>query len=264
MANNWGDTFAAAFSNSYEGAAERKFKKWLENQNSSRPVYSLDGTGKLVPVGAVPDGSQVISPNYMMTPEQKMEMELEKVDRKAQQAQLSTARKAFDTYSSDAMQAMTALEKIEKYSKDLPDFKRGVMNQVGAKVKTGVNQFAKEKNVTRYIGVVAQELIPMARKLMEEKGPITEFDVARVEKGFGDLTIPQEDRLALINELRNKVKQAILNKMNTSEYSFKDITGKYKMIADKVFGKTMKFNVGGTDYEIPLEEVDDFKKEMGL
>src|SRR3990167_3897373 len=63
----------------------------------------------------------------------------------------------------------------------------------------------------------AQELIPMARKLMEEKGPITEFDVARVEKGFGDITLPLEDKLFLMDQLRAKVNQALQAKMGLAQ-----------------------------------------------
>jgi hypothetical protein len=263
---NWGEMFGEAFSKSYGNAQENanKFREWQEEQNKTKDVYTIGQDGKPMLSGVVPAGSQVISPTFMMTPQDKVEMEQNKIEQKAQKSQLSTARKSFDAYSSDAMQALTALDKIEKYSTDLPQFGRGVLAQTKAKVTTGVSQYAKEKNITRYLGTLAQELIPMARKLMEEKGPITEFDVARVEKGFGDLTTPQEDRIVLIGELRNKVKQAIMNKMDVSEYSFKDIASKYKMLGEKVFGKTMKFKIGSDEFDIPLSEVDDFKKEMGI
>lgn len=119
------------------------------------------------------------------------------------------ARKDLQNYASDANQALVALDKIEKYSAGLGDFKTGLKNQVVAKGKAFIDKFSKEENMTNYLGVVSQEFIPMARKLMEEKGPITEFDVARVEKGFGDVTTPLKTKKLLINELRNKVARAI-------------------------------------------------------
>lgn len=119
------------------------------------------------------------------------------------------ARQGLNTYLSDANQVMVALNKIERESKNLGDFSRGLFGQTVAKTKIAVGSYAKDKNIARYEGVVAQELIPLARKLMEERGPITEWDVSRVEKGLGDKTLPLEDKLFLINEMKDKVKQAI-------------------------------------------------------
>ena len=59
----------------------------------------------------------------------------------------------------------------------------------------------------------------LTRKIMEEKGPITEFDVARVEKGLGNVTAPLEDKIFLLNELRNKIRQAIMNKNESAGIS---------------------------------------------
>lgn len=134
-------------------------------------------------------------------------------EQKNRMKEQSKNRQALNIYSSDANQALGALDKIEGEAKNLGDFQRGFIPQFMAKAKVGYKRFAKDQDLARYEGVVAQELIPMARKLMEEKGPITEFDVARVEKGFGDITLPLEDKLFLMDQLRAKVNQALKAKM---------------------------------------------------
>lgn len=157
----------------------------------------------------------------------KAQLELNKSIRTDHQKQLFTARKSFDVYQADANQALVAIDKIESQAKNLPEYRRGGLNQITGRIDAAYKEFSKDKEVTRYLGVVSQELIPMARKLMEEKGPITEFDVARVEKGLGDITAPLEDKKFLLNELRDKVKQALLTKSKIAEISQEDIEGKY-------------------------------------
>jgi hypothetical protein len=126
-------------------------------------------------------------------------------------------------YKDDAMQALVALDKIEKYAETLGDFSRGVIPQAYSKAATGVGKFAKDKKVSLYEGAVSQEFIPMARKLQEEKGPITEFDVKRVEKGFGEITTPLADKKTLINEYRLKVRKAVENKLEQAGKSVEDL-----------------------------------------
>lgn len=145
-----------------------------------------------------------------------------------EETQLFEAKKQFDKYQSDANQTLMAIDKIEAQAKKLPEFKRGMINQLGANFDVMVKKMGKEQEVTRYIGVVSQELIPMARKLMEEKGPITESDVQRVEKGLGDLTTPLEDKMFLLGELRDKVKKALELKKDIAQISDADISTKYQ------------------------------------
>ena len=147
----------------------------------------------------------------------KNQMSQQLVEKKAKLGESTARRKSLDTYMGDANQALVALEKIEKGAKKLGDFNRGAIPQLGAKISMGFKKFSKDEDVTRYLGVLAQELIPMARKLMEEKGPITESDVKRVEMGFGDLTTPLKDKIFLINELKGKVKQSLEMKMGLVE-----------------------------------------------
>lgn len=166
--------------------------------------------------------------------------------------QVFAARKSFDTYQSDANQALVAIKKIREQSKNLPKFERGFIEQTKAKATAALGEYSKDKEITRYQGVVAQELIPMARKLMEEKGPITEFDVDRVEKGLGDLTTPQEDKTFLLDELQNKVFRALKSKSEIAELSPEDIKGKYSKVFKEAsqidFPETIKTTSQAIDY----------------
>lgn len=147
------------------------------------------------------------------------------------------ARESLDEYTSDASQALVAVDKIENYARKLGDFKTGYLNQAKAKVSTGIATFGKEENITEYLGVVSQELIPLARKIMEEKGPITEFDVKRVEKGLGDLTTPLKTKIKLLRELRMKVRRAIDNKADVARISKSELHRKYPTLIKMLAGK---------------------------
>jgi hypothetical protein len=139
------------------------------------------------------------------------------------------AREELRKYASDAHQVLGALKNIEaKTKKVLPDAGRGVISQTIQKGKYALGQYSADENITRYIASVNSELIPLARKLMEEKGPITEFDVARVEKGLGNANLPLEDRLAIIGDLKSKVYSALEQK--------RQVAGMDKDEFDKVYG----------------------------
>lgn len=155
-------------------------------------------------------------------------------EKREEAKQLSKARKDMDAYSSDALQALTALDKIEKQAEKLPAFKPGLLNQALGRTEAAYKSFSKEKNVTDYLGVVSQELIPLARKLMEEKGPITEFDVTRVEKGLGDMTVPLETKKFLLAQMRDKVRQALKNKAEVAEMSEEEVRSKYKTLFNRL------------------------------
>lgn len=166
--------------------------------------------------------------------EEQIQRDLDIKDRQENVKQVSKARKDLDTYTSDAMQSLVALDKIEAQAKELGEFRRGFLEQTAAKISTGVGSYSKDEKITKYLGVLSQELIPMARKLMEEKGPITESDVDRVEKGFGEITVPLEDKIFLAEELRNKVREALKNKSQVAEISEEEFKGKYKSLYEKL------------------------------
>ena len=175
-----------------------------DGSSGGKGVYMVDPyTGEIKQAGNIPVGSKI----YKGVGDQ--ETRLDYREQTKEQDRVFKAKQGLDAYLSDANQVNVALNKIEKMAKELGDFKRGIVGQTYAKVKTGVGAYAKDEKINRYLGVVAQELIPLARKVMEEKGPITEWDVQRVEKGLGDLTAPLSDKLFLINEMRSKIKEAI-------------------------------------------------------
>jgi hypothetical protein len=84
-------------------------------------------------------------------------------------------------------------------------------------------------------------MIPMARKLMEEKGPITEFDVKRVEKGFGDVTTPLAQKVKLIGELRGKLQKAAKNKMEVAKMSELEFASNYTSLYINLFPEKAAF-----------------------
>lgn len=160
------------------------------------------------------------------------------------------ARKNLDEYAGNAMQVMDALDRIETQSKELGDFGRGVIPQAVAKATYAAKKYGKDQAVTRYEGTVQRELIPLARKVAEEKGPISEFDVARLEKAFGEGTTPLEDKIFLINEIRGKLKQSVMLKKDMAKLSDKEFKAKYgkldKKFAPKEEGNASSLKVGGT------------------
>lgn len=188
----------------------------------TRVTYSAK-TGE--PVTAVPKTGKVIMAQIPF--EQKEEIK-----------RRSTARKDLDRYTSDATQSLVALNKMEEASKKLGDFKRGIVSQTISKGGVMLDKLAKNKEYVQYRGIIDQELIPAARKLMEEKGPITETDVARVESGLGDITVPLEDKLFLLNQLRTKVKEALQNKLEVAGISLSEFAQKNPNLYKSLFEQT--------------------------
>ena len=212
-------------------------------KDSAGAVYEYDkNTGEkrliqpavspIVPEGFIQESINIGGQTFKRKPTQQEMIDSEKLKIQAQQEkedvkQISKARKDFDQYSSDAMQSLIAINKIEKEAKNLGDFPRGMLGQTLSKANMAIKGFSKDKDVTRFMGVVAQELIPAARKIMEEKGPITEFDVARVERGLGDITTPLEDKIYLLDQLRNKIREAIFNKLQVANITPEEFKTKY-------------------------------------
>ena len=150
------------------------------------------------------------------------------------------ATQALNDYSSDANQALVAIDKVESAARRMGDFKTGFWNQAGARGKFAIDKFAQDPIVANYSGVVAQELIPLARKIMEEKGPITEFDVARVEQGLGNATAPLATKIALLSGLRNKVKAALTNKAQMAGMTPDMFASNYPDLQSRAFGNSLQ------------------------
>ena len=186
--------------------------------------YGLPGAdiNNFVETGQFPkdfQGKRQNTPYSRWSPEERLDYR----EQVKEQDLLFLNKKNLDTYLSDANQVKVALNKIESMSKNLGDFNRGLIGQTLGKAKVGYGKYVKDEKITKYLGVVAQELIPLARKVMEEKGPITEWDVDRVERGLGDPTAPLSDKLFLINEMRKKVNEAIKLKRSLAGFENTDV-----------------------------------------
>ena len=147
------------------------------------------------------------------------------------------ASKALDEYSSNASEALTAIDKIESKAKDLGDFKRGFGQQILEKGKMAAREFSEEKTVNAFKQALAQEMSPLVRKLAEEKGPLTDKDIDRAIEGVGGkLTRPFEDKKVALDDLRDKVRSAVVAKAQAAGVSDADIEKKYPDLHKKLFG----------------------------
>ena len=142
-----------------------------------------------------------------------------------------------DEFSSDATRIFSALDNLEKTSVGLGDFKTGFWNQAAAKTRFNVRSFGMEENETKYLASLNQELIPLARKYMEEKGPITEWDVGRVQTGLGRPTTPLNTKKEIFNDIRSKTKLLIANKARLAGMSDQQFAEKYPQLYQIAFSK---------------------------
>lgn len=144
-------------------------------------------------------------------------------------------RQKFDDYSDLAINALQALHKVGSKSAQLGDFERGFTKQMGSKLKFTLAEQGKDKDVTEFVGAVQQELIPLARNLAEEKGPITDSDIKKIEKGLtGGATTPLEDKLSLIDDFKKKVRLAVQNKMSKAGLSPESLRQNYPVLFDQL------------------------------
>ena len=156
-------------------------------------------------------------------------------------------------YSDSFAKNVLAINKVERYAKKLPEFPRGFAGQTGARVDSAIKTYSKDPAFTQYMGVVNQEMIPLARNLAEEKGPITEFDVKRIESGLGSVTTPFEDKQLLLAELKAKTSQAIIMKMEKAGFTFDQIQTEKPNLAN-----TIKKTVIEYAKVVPIEDLEVF------
>jgi hypothetical protein len=247
-----GRPFLTNFNNNlYEQKqAQLKYKQWQEQQvakaaedasqaalRDAQIAYYKAGATGVGAGGAVPEGMEVTGYDPRGRPIVRKSEEV-----KAMESQKRKDVSAFKAYLPDYKQINTSLDQLEKEAKGLGDFKTGVVEQTIAKVKLGVDKYSKSnKALNMYTSVVAEKLIPMARKVMEEKGPITEFDVARVEKALGDETLPLSQKMEIIGRFRDQLKQQISLKAEIAgEDVSKYIGGAKQEKVDPEYAKYLK------------------------
>lgn len=184
----------------------------LSSSGKPKSIYTVDSSGKTITkVGEVESNAQVFK--EFVSPE----LAAEKAQAIADVKRITDARKRSDEYVSEASQVLNAIKNLESVVENLPRYERGIANQAKAKADIMAKRFAKDEDINKYDITVSQVLIPFARKVMEEKGPITEFDVARVEKGLGDPTSPIEDKRFALELLKEKIGEAIQIKRQEAE-----------------------------------------------
>jgi hypothetical protein len=215
-----GRPFLTNFNNNlYEQKqAQLKYKQWREEQiakaredasqealRAAQTEYYKAGVANIGKEGATQEGMEITGYDSRGRPIVRKSEEV-----KAAEAQKRKDVSAFKTYLPDYKKVSTALDQIEKAAKGLGDFKPGIVEQTFARGKLGIDKYSKSnKALNMYTSVVAEKLIPMARKVMEEKGPITEFDVKRVETALGDETLPLAQKLEIIGRFREQLNQQL-------------------------------------------------------
>lgn len=169
-------------------------------------------------------------------PALKAEMQRQQEDIK----NTAKAQESLDAYSSDAVAALAALDKIEKKAESLGDFKRGGVEQFLSKSSMAIKEFSEDKSVNEFKQAIAQEMAPLVRKLAEEKGPLTDRDIDRAIEGVGGkLTRPLEDKKTALNDLREKVRNAVIAKAQAAKLSPEDMAKKYPLLHEKISKKNV-------------------------
>lgn len=157
------------------------------------------------------------------------------------------AKKNLQDYASSANDVLGALDRVEQSASKLPKFETGLAEQAYALARSAYGQASAEPVFTKYESAVNSELIPLARKLQEEKGPITEWDVSRVEKGLGRKTLPFGQKIEILNESRAKVYSALRTKMDAAGITENEFKIKNKSLYEKSRGLGRYLKIGTND-----------------
>jgi len=188
---------------------------------------SIDQTGETTP--SIPDmgitGLSLGKGGGRLTFGQTPEMKLK-----------SEGAKNLQEYSSNALDVLVALDTVEQYAKKLPKFERGFLGQTKARAGVALGEYTADPKFSQYSGILSQKLTPLARKLQEEKGPITEFDIDRVVEGLGNKNLPIEDKVVIMNEARNLVKEALTNKIRNAGMTVEQFAQQNPELYKKAFG----------------------------
>lgn len=136
--------------------------------------------------------------------------------------QKQEAMKNLTGFIDAAPKAALALESVEKAAKELGDFKKGFIPQMFAKGDLALKEFGQDEKVANYVGIVGQNLSVLARTIAEEKGPLTDRDIIRIEKGLGNKSAPLKTKLALTSELRTKVIDTLTTKLQAAGTNYSE------------------------------------------
>ena len=240
-----GRPFLTSFNNNMheQKQAQLKYKQWQEEQQAkaaedasqaelraAQTDYYKAGATGVGAGGLVPDGMEVTGYDPRGRPILRKSEDI-----KAAEASRRQAVKAYQTYAPDAFKVLQSIDELRASSKELGDFGRGIIPQTWARGKMALQDYTKSNPaLNKYVSTVSEKLIPLARKLMEEKGPITEWDVKRVEKALGDKTLPLADKMEIFSRLENSVKEAVMFKRSMID----DPDGELDAFDAKITGKT--------------------------
>lgn len=198
----------------------------IQYPDPSDDVQNLKNQGWL----SIPAASTV----RPMSSAQRQEESFEEAEEKEKRSLKIKAEKDLQTYSAMAQNALTGLEKVKNASIELGDFGRGVISQTIARGKLAYKEYATDPKFTFYLGTIKQELIPLARNLAEEKGPINISDVDIMEKALGKPTIPLADKMRLLEGFLLKVENALSQKAELAGYDNESFNEKYGNLTTQI------------------------------
>ena len=158
-------------------------------------------TGEMENVGSVPKDTRILA--------RKEPIKIAK--EKAAIKEKGDLRKAFFASTGDFTVVGQALDHLERTSKELEEFRPGVLNQILDKTKFALGSFGQEEHIAKYLASIEGSLALFARKVMGERGVLTNQDVERARKMLGNETAPLSTKLSLLGELRTKARKNMEN-----------------------------------------------------
>jgi len=163
-----------------------------------------------------------------------MEISQSNPEYKADEAALVEARKGLNEFANTASRGLAGLDKIENAAILLGDFQTGFMNQVGAKSKNALELFAKTPEYVRFSSIVNQELSNIARNLGGEKGVLNNDDITRVRSAIADPTLPLDQKIELLDELRNPIGFELETRLSGAQFEPSKFAKKFKKLSESI------------------------------
>lgn len=243
------------------GAGQRPFtaygQQFMSKPNmgvETKPLFTVGGNNQIIPLGNVPKGSQVISPSSMTSPQQKQEIKLQ-----------GELQKNLETTILPEINGLYAgLQKLEEYAKKMPEFKSGIGEGISAKLQTGAAKLANEKWYTDYQSTLNRKVTPFARNLNQAKGSLSDRDIMLMIEGLGKADLPIENKKQIFNDLQDEMGLIVYNGMKSVNISPEDLKKKSPKAYELLTKSHTTIEVNGENYRVPLLEIDEFKKDMGV
>ena len=173
-------------------------------------------------------------------PEFQLGMEQAKQGITSGSQELLENRKQLDQFIPAATKGMSSIDKIEQAAIQLGDFKQGFFNQMASSGKSALEQFKKTPQYVRFNSIVSQELSNISRNLAGEKGTLTDQDVNRVKEGIGNITLPLDQKLELLDSLRLPIGDELQARLSLAERPMESIGQRFPRLSEGIQKSTKR------------------------